>query len=251
MRLPSNGLKLGNSPNLESETIMTEVFGNLAFDPAVYQADLRSAGNAWRTAEGRADTFARSTLAALVTDSLSAMAVALTVYDEMSPKTAKGKLAEPKESDKAPGGVSVSTLRSAKGGEGARSALEAIFYVSDNRALDSEAVASFIRNDKSALKLFALKAHLGKLKMDMAKAEAEAALPPAGADVEAKEGEAEAVVPAIVGELTAMAAKIAGLSGEELAAASGALAALIEAARDAAARLAAADALEIEAREAA
>ena len=105
----------------------------LQFDPIKYQETLRLAGNAWRNADGKADDFARNALAALVNDDLSPLALAITVYDEMKPTTAKGSLAEPKESERAAGGVSVSSLRSARGGEGARSCLDAIFYISDNR----------------------------------------------------------------------------------------------------------------------
>lgn len=222
-----------------------KAFETVTFDAATYQNDLRLAGNAWRNADGKADTFARSTLAAMVTDSLSAMAVALTVYDEMEPKTAKGKPAEPKESEKAPGGVSVSTLRSAKGGEGARSALEAIFYIADHVALDPDSVGAFIRNDKGAFRLFPLKAHLAKLKLEAAKAEKEAALGEGGEDVPAKEGGEEAPAPAIVADLLAMAARIEGLSGAELDAAQEALAKVMAAAKDAADRLAAAETLRL------
>lgn len=216
---------------------------NINFDAATYAADLRLAGNAWRNAEGKADNFARPALAALVTDALSPLALAITVYDEMKPQTAKGKAAEPKESEKAACGVSVSTLRSAKGGEGARSTLEAVFYVAENAALDNAAVAAFIRGDKGALRLFPLKAHLGKLKMDAAKAKADSANVPSEG-VEEREGDEAAPVPAIVADITAITGKIAALGGEELAQAGDALAALIAAAKDAAERLAAADMLE-------
>lgn len=225
---------------------MTEAFATLAFDPATYATDLRLAGNAFRNADGKGDTFARSALTAIVTDAMGPLSIALSVYDEMAPLTAKGKLAEPKESDKAPGGVSVSTLRSAVGGNGARVTLEAVFYIADNAALDSASVAAFIRNDKGAMKLFPLKAHLAKVKLDAAKADADAAKGD-DADLPEKEGQEAAPVPAIVAELTAMAARIADLSGDELLAAGDALAAVMAAAKGAADRLAASDLLELQA----
>lgn len=225
-----------------------KAFETVAHDAVAFQSDLRLAGNAWRNADGKADTFARSALAALVSDAMSPMVIAVTVYDEMAPKTAKGKLAEPKESEKAAGGVSVSTLRSAKGGEGARSALEAIFYIADHAALDVDAVGAFIRNDKVAMRLFPLKAHLAKLKLEAAKAEAEAAKGAAvaeGGDVEPKADEEGTPVPAVVGDVAAMAKRIEGLSGEELDAAAEAIATLLAACRDACDRLAAAEQLKL------
>ena len=218
---------------------------NISFDAATYASDLRLAGNAWRNAEGKADNFARPALAALVTDAMSPLVLAVTVYDEMKPQTAKGKLAEPKESEKAPGGVSVSSLRSAKGGEGARSALEAVLYIFENRALDGNAVAAFIRGDKGAHKLFPLKAHIAKCKTDAAKAKADAVKADAGeGDVPEREGDDAPAAPAIVADITALTARIVAMTGEELAVAGDALAALMDAARDAATRLAASEQLE-------
>lgn len=157
------------------------------FNAETYAEQLRSFGNSCRTSEGRADNYARSAIAALITASLTPMALAITVYAEMEPKTAAGKPAEPKESEKSAMGVSVSSLRSAKGGEGARSALEAIFYVVENRDYDPDAVSDFVLGKRNAFRLFPLKRHLQAAKAKAAKAEAESATP-ATAAVEPKEG---------------------------------------------------------------
>ena len=211
------------------------MFDNLTFDAATYANDKRLAGNAWRNADGKGDSFARSAMVALATSSLSPLAIAISVYDEMKPETAKGKLAEPKESEKAPCGVSVSSLRSAVGGEGAKKALETIFYIWEHRSFDVDSVAAFIRGDRSAFKLFPLKAHLQKLRADAAKAEAEAT---GESDVE-REGDAEPTAES--NPIVGMAECIAAMTGEELSANADAIALLLDVCRDASDKLAAAD----------
>lgn len=213
----------------------------ITFNAETFANDQRLAGNAWRTAEGKADNFARSATAALVTSALSPLALAISVYDEMKPKTAKGTLAEPKESANSIGGVSVSSLRSAKGGEGARSCLEAILYVYDNRALDMDAVSAFILNEKGAHKLFGLKKHLAKVKADAAKAEKEAAVP---ASSEEREGDEPETGSETVSPIAAAFDYIGQLQGDDLLAAADEIAALLEACRDASERIAAADELK-------
>lgn len=213
------------------------MFDNVTFDAEAFANNQRLAGNAWRNAEGKADDFARSATAALVTTSLTPLALAISVYDEMQPKTAKGALAEPKESPNSVGGVSVSSLRSAKGGEGARSTLEALFYVYDNRDLDADAVADFILGKRGAFRLFPLKKHIQRLKADAAKAEKEAAVP---ASSEEREGDEQ---PETVNDIAVMAERIASMEGEELIANADAIALLLEACRDAADKLAAAEQL--------
>lgn len=213
------------------------------FNAETYAETLRLAGNAWRNAEGKGDNACRTMLAAIVNSALTPLAVALTVYEEMQPRNAKGKLAEPKESEKASGGVSVSSLRNAKGGEGARSALEAVFYVADNRSEDANAVAAFIRGDAGAMRLFRLKAHLQACKLKATKEANEAAGVVAETD---KEGE-DVVQTVDANPLTAAAAFIASLDGEALVANADAIETLLAACRDASERLAAADAVESEA----
>lgn len=221
---------------------MANAFETVSFNAETYTNRLRLAGNAWRNAEGKGDDFARDGIAALVTDSLSPMALALSIYDEMEPKDAKGRKAEPKESEKAACGVSVSNLRNAKGGEAARSTLEAVFYIVENRDMDAPAVAAFVRGDKAAFRLYPLKAHLAKAKLEAAKEAAETALAGGeGEGVPAKEGQEGAPVPAIVTEIAAFTAKIATLGGEDLTASAEALGKLLEECRKAADRLAAAE----------
>lgn len=143
----------------------------VTFNAETFADVQRKAGNAWRNAETNGDNFARNAIAALVTDSLSPLGLASSIYSEMEPKKANGNPCEPKESDKAPCGVSVSSLRSAKGGEGARKCLEAVFYVVENRDHDAEAVADFLAGKRGAFRLFPLKAHLQSEKAKAAKAE--------------------------------------------------------------------------------
>jgi hypothetical protein len=207
------------------------------FDVAAYADTLRAFGNSMRTAEGKGDAFARNALAALVTGDMDTLTLAASVYDEMKPLNAKGKLAEPKETEK---GVSVSSLRSAKGGEGARSTLEAIFYVNANMAVAGvvELASAFILNAKGSLKLFPLKAAVAKLRLEAAKAAAPEGEGEREGD-EKGEGEGEGVATPIGAAL----AYIATLEGEALAAAGDEIAALLKACRDASARLAAVETL--------
>ena len=220
----------------------------LSFDPAKYQETLRLAGNAWRNADGKADDFGRSAVAALINDDFSPLALAISVYDEMKPTTARGALAEPKESDRAPGGVSVSSLRSARGGEGARSCMEAIFYVADNRGLDLPAVTAFVLGEKDAHKLFPLQKHLAKVKADTARRVAADKMASAGGDdLPEREGDqapsaSESQNPAY--SILAMAEHVASLIGDDLLAHADAIALLLDACRGATSRLAAADIME-------
>lgn len=216
---------------------------SIVFNAETFANDQRLAGNAWRTAEGKADNFARSATAALVTSALSPLALAISVYDEMKPKTAKGTLAEPKESANSIGGVSVSSLRSAKGGEGARSCLEAILYVYDNRALDMDAVSAFILNEKGAHKLFGLKKHLAKAKADAAKAEKEAAVP---ASSEEREGDEPETAASPVSPLVEAIEFLRNADGDALRENEVLISDMLKACQEAAQRLAAADELEIQ-----
>lgn len=209
----------------------------IVFNAETYADTLRSFGNSCRTMEGKADNYARTALAALVTESLSAMGLAASVYAEMEPKKADGKLAEPKESEKAPMGVSVSSLRSAKGGEGARSALEAILYVAENRSFDGDAVADFILGKRNAFRLFPLKKHLQAEKAKAAKAEAETVAGASDSE-EPKEGLETVEASNPVRDAIAF---LQGLDGEALIALEGDIAALLEEARSAAERIAAAE----------
>lgn len=177
----------------------------VTFVPDTFADVLRKGGNGWRNAETNGDNFARSAMAALVTTALSPLGLASAVYDEMEPKKANGNAAEPKENDKAPCGVSVSSLRSAKGGEGARKCLEAIFYVVENREFDAEAVADFILGKRGAFRLFPLKEHLSREKSKAAKAETAAS----GEPSEDKEGiETPAVAETLADRIVAIAAEI-------------------------------------------
>lgn len=170
--------------NAVNETVIAGQ--TVTFNAETFADKQRLAGNAWRNAETNGDTFARSAMAALVTGALSPLGLAMSIYDEMEPKKANGDNAEPTEQPKAPCGVSVSSLRSAKGGEGARKCLDTIFYIVENRDYDAAAVADFITGKKSAFRLFPLKAHISKAKAAAAKAEKEAAgqsdTPKEGAD---------------------------------------------------------------------
>jgi hypothetical protein len=210
----------------------------VTFNPETFAADKRAFGNAMRNAEGKGDSFARVSLAALITNALAPLTLAISVYDEFEPKGANGKAASPKESEKAAGGVSVSSLRNARGGEGARSTLEAIFYVYDNRDADSEAVTDFVLGKRGAFKLFPLKRHLQAAKAAAAREEAKAL---AGDDAgEAKEGMGD---DAAATPLTDAIAFIAELTGDDLVKHGDDIAALLTACQDAATRLAAAEEL--------
>lgn len=187
---------------------MNEVI--LAGHPVTFNAETfadmqRKAGNAWRNAETNGDNFARNAIAALITDSLSPLGLAVSVYSEMEPKKANGNPCEPKESDKAPCGVSVSSLRSAKGGEGARKCLDAVFYIVENRDVDAEAVADFLTGRRGAFRLFPLKVHLQAEKAKAAKAETAGASEPS----EPKEDvDGDTVAETLADRIVAIAAEI-------------------------------------------
>jgi hypothetical protein len=217
---------------------MTEV----TFNAETFAADKRAFGNAMRNAEGKGDSFARVSLAALITEALSPLTLAVSVYDEFEPKGANGKPSEPKESEKAACGVSVSSLRSARGGEGARSTLEAIFYVFDNMSVDSEAVTDFVLNKRGAFKLFPLKKHLQAVKAAAARDAAKAL---GGDEGEPKEGMEADGEPTLAERIEALALEIADADVSLLADddADKALAAMLDAVKGVYDRLAAAETL--------
>jgi hypothetical protein len=226
---------LGNFP-ISTESNMNNA---IVFNAEDYATRLREFGNSLRTTDGKSDRYSQTALAALITGSLTPLALAITVYSEMEPTKGNGKPAEPKESDKAAGGVSVSSLRTAKGGEGAKATLEAIFYILDNREHDSEAVSDFVLGKRGAFKLFPLKRHLQAEKAKAARAEAEGAT--GGADAaEPKEGMDKPEVPSVLADALAY---IEALDGEALTAEADAIELLLTACREASERLAAAEQL--------
>lgn len=213
----------------------------ITFVPETFADLQRKAGNGWRNAETQGDSFARSAIAALVTDSLSPLGLASSVYDEMEPKKANGNRAEPKENEKAPCGVSVSSLRSAKGGEGAKATLTAIFYIVENRDLDAEAVADFVLGKRGAFRLFPLKAHLAAEKSKAAKAETAGAGEPDD-DKEGTDDDAP-VVETLADRIVAIAAEIDGADMSETGM-DDALTLMLESIKGAFARSAAAEELQ-------
>lgn len=108
------------------------------FDANEYADTVRLAGNAFRNADKNSSKWAQQSLAAIMLGKLSLHAVALKLYAEMKPLTAKGKPAAPKENDN--GTISVSSLRGAKGkecrgGDAARKAFDKLQFIVSNAAV--------------------------------------------------------------------------------------------------------------------
>lgn len=147
---------------------------NISFDAAAYAASLGSAVTGWKTADNRSGDVARHALAALVSSSLSPMAVAMTFYDAVQPTDAKGNKTSPKEAD---GVLRVRNLGQPHiaGSDGARKCLETVLYIFANRSYAMGEVEAFIIGGRKAMRLNPLKRFIEQAKAKAAKAEAEAA----------------------------------------------------------------------------
>lgn len=94
----------------------------LTFDAQAYADTTRLFGNAARNSDNNANKWAQQSLAAVLLGNMTLHSIAVVLYAELQPKTAKGLFAEPKESSN--GDISVSSLRGAskypcKGGDAA------------------------------------------------------------------------------------------------------------------------------------
>lgn len=159
---------------------------NISFDAAAYSNSLSDAVSNWKTGDRKAGKVGRNALAALVTGSLSPLAVAMTFYDAVQPTDAKGNRTAPKETE---GGLRVRNLGQPhiEGSDAARKCLETVLYIFANREYAAAEVEAFIIGGRKAMKLNALKRFIEQAKAKAARAEAEAS----GAHAEV-EPEAEA-----------------------------------------------------------
>lgn len=156
------------------------------FDANTYADTVRLAGNAFRNADKNSSKWAQQSLAAIMLGKLSIHAVAVALYAEMAPLTAKGKPAAPKENDN--GTISVSSLRGGgdnicRGGDAARKAFDKLQYIVSNAAVLPAETEAFAVSGGS---LDALVNAIKSAKAKAAKANADEA---AGTTETAKEGD--------------------------------------------------------------
>ena len=166
---------------------------SIQFDAADFADKTRLFCNASSNAEGKGNDYARPAIAALMLGTMSELTLAVSLYDEFKPLTAKGKLAEPSENSK--GVVSVSSIRNAKGGINARSVFDSVTFVARSMGTVSDAcdtsITAFVMGNRETLNglVKAIKAE----KSAIAKAAA-AAMPKSDIEPEAvNETEVEAV----------------------------------------------------------
>jgi len=113
-----------------------------------YELSLRAAAAAWMTVSGLTDAWARSALKRLIEQDATEFEIANDVYRIIKPISPTGRTVEPKLKD---GKLSVRNLENATipvdGASAARTNLETVLFVYENRFVVEEELRSFVSGD--------------------------------------------------------------------------------------------------------